>query len=65
MKYEVIIPFRDLKDVGNNNPNGRLFAVGDIYPFGKQKASAERIEELASSKNKLRKPVIKEGKGDS
>jgi hypothetical protein len=51
MKYKVIKKFRDLQD------NNHIYNVGDKYPR-KNKVKKERIEELASSKNKIGVPVI-------
>ena len=53
-KYIVISPFRDLKDYDKEFPNGRKYAVGDIY------RNEERIKELSTNKNKLGKQLIKE-----
>ena len=53
MKYTVINTFVDLQD-GNY-----LYRVGDKYPHGNKKVSAERLEELASGNNKIRQPLIK------
>lgn len=53
-KYIVISPFRDLKDYDKKFPNGRKYAIGDIY------CNEERIKELSTNKNKLGKQLIKE-----
>ena len=52
-EYIVISPFRDLKDYNKQFPNGREYVVGDVY------SKKERIDELSTNKNKLRRPVIK------
>ena len=51
-EYIVISSFRDLKDY-KQFPNGREYAVGDVY------SNEERIDELSTNKNKLKRPVIK------
>lgn len=51
--YKVIYRFRDLKD------NDYVYEVGVEYPRKGAKATKERIEELASNKNALGKPLIK------
>lgn len=52
MSYKVIHYFTDLQDF--NHP----YKVGDIFPRLGLKVSNERLEELASSKNKQGKPLI-------
>ena len=52
MKYRVIKFFTDLQD------NNHAYNVGDAYPHIGAKASKERIEELASAKNRQRQPLI-------
>ena len=44
--YKVIVAFRDLQDK-------KRYAVGDIY-------TGKRAKELASSKNKAKRPLIEE-----
>lgn len=51
-EYIAISPFRDLKDY-KQFPNGREYAIGDAY------SKEERIDELSTNKNKLKRPVIK------
>ena len=50
--YKVISYFTDLQDF--NHP----YKVGDTFPRLGLKVSNERLEELASSKNKQGKPLI-------
>lgn len=52
MKYVVIKDFTDLQD------KNHIYRVGDKYPR-KGKAKNERVEELSSSANKLKTPLIK------
>lgn len=52
--YRVIRQFSDLQD------NSHLYNVGDVFPRDGVKVSAERAEELASSRNRLRIPLIEE-----
>lgn len=54
MMYKVIKTFADLQD------NGHIYALGDTFPRNGKKVSAERLTELASAKNKLKTPLIKE-----
>lgn len=51
--YEVIHYFTDLQD--NNYP----YNAGDAFPRDGLKVSEERLEELSSSNNRQRKPLIK------
>jgi len=50
--YKVLYIFTDLQD------NNHLYEVGDIYPREGLEPTAERIEELATDKNKQHKPLI-------
>jgi hypothetical protein len=50
--YRVIKYFTDLQD------NNHEYNVGDIYPHNKKKASASRIKELATDKNRRGIPLI-------
>lgn len=52
MKYVVIKDFTDLQD------KNHIYRVGDKYPR-KGKVKNERVEELSSSANKLKTPLIK------
>jgi len=52
MKYVVIKDFTDLQD------KNHIYRAGDKYPR-KGKAKNERVEELSSSANKLKTPLIK------
>lgn len=56
-EYKVVHPFRDLQDKSKTFPNGRVYAIGDIYSY--KNAADERIKELASTKNAIRKVLIK------
>ena len=51
-EYKVIVSFDDLKD------NLHRYNPGDIFPRDGVIVSKERLEELASAKNKRRKPLI-------
>ena len=52
--YKVIKSFYDLKD------NNHVYSVGDTFPHNGVEVGAERIAELASDKNRLGVPLIKE-----
>lgn len=52
MSYKVIHRFTDLQDFNH------LYSVGDLFPRIGMKVSQSRIDELASSKNKLKTPLI-------
>ena len=52
MSYKVIHRFTDLQDFNH------LYNVGDVFPRVGMKVSQSRIDELASSKNKLKTPLI-------
>jgi len=52
-EYIVISPFRDLKDKSKDFPDGRIYAIGEIY------SNEDRIGELSTNKNILKKPLIK------
>lgn len=52
MSYKVIHFFTDLQD--NNHP----YKVGDSFPRLGKDVSANRINELATDKNKQKKPLI-------
>ncbi len=54
-KFVVVHDFKDLKD------NNHIYIKGDPYPrASNQKVSAARIKELSSTKNKMKKVLIKE-----
>ena len=53
MMYRVIKQFYDLKA-------NHAYSVGDTFPHNGVKVDAERIEELASDKNRLGVPLIEE-----
>ncbi|MFJ7756323.1 hypothetical protein ACQKGI_19970 [Peribacillus muralis] len=54
-RFDVIEDFKDLQD------KNKLYFKGDRFPRpANKKVETERLEELLSSKNKLKKPVIKE-----
>lgn len=50
--YKVIAAFVDLQD--GKHP----YSVGDAFPRKGLTVTAERLEELAGSKNRLHKPLI-------
>ena len=52
--YRVVQKFYDLKD------NNHAYSVGDTFPHKGAEVDAERIEELASDKNRLGVPLIAE-----
>ena len=52
--YKVIKSFTDLQD------NNHAYSVGDTFPRNGVEVDAERIAELASDKNRLSVPLIKE-----
>ena len=52
--YRVVHKFYDLKD------NNHAYSVGDTFPHNGVEVDAERIEELASNKNRLGVPLIEE-----
>ena len=51
--YKVIARFADLQD------ESHIYEIGDTFPRKGFKSSEERIEELASDKNKIGIPLIK------
>ena len=51
--YTVLVRFADLQD------NGFVYNVGDAYPRKGLKPTTDRINELASDKNKRGLPLIK------
>lgn len=51
--YRVIEYFEDLQD------NGQPYNVGDVFPKGDKKVTEERLNELATDKNRRRIPLIK------
>ena len=53
MMYRVVKRFYDLKA-------NHAYSVGDIFPYDGVEVDAERIEELASDKNRLGVPLIEE-----
>lgn len=50
--YRVIEYFEDLQD------NGQPYNVGDVFPKGNKKVTEERLNELATDKNRRRIPLI-------
>ena len=54
--YKVIAKFADLKD------NKHLYRPGDKYPRDGVEVDDERIAELSTANNALRKPLIEEVK---
>lgn len=56
--YKVIAKFRDLQD-----PEGRVYDVGDVYPVEGREVPEERLAELAGSRNKAGYPLIKKVPG--
>ena len=58
--FKVLYPFRDLEDTNKTFPNGREYGVekNNLYPAVFLDLSDERIEELSTDKNKLKRPLI-------
>lgn len=54
MRYTVIYPFADLHD------KKYKYETGDIFPRQGLEVSEDRIKELLSSNNKIRKSLIEE-----
>ena len=50
--YRVIEYFEDLQD------NGQSYNVGDVFPRGDKKVTKERLDELATDKNRRHIPLI-------
>lgn len=50
--HKVIKTFRDLK-------TNHVYSVGDTFPHGDLKVSAERLKELSTKANKLGTPLIR------
>ena len=50
--YRVIEYFEDLQD------NGQPYNVGDVFPKGNKKVTKERLNELATDKNRRHIPLI-------
>ena len=50
--YRVIEYFEDLQD------NGQPYNVGDVFPKGDKKVTKERLNELATNKNRRHIPLI-------
>ncbi len=53
MEYRVIETFCDMED------NGYQYSVGDLFPRLNHSATQVRFDALASSNNKLGRPLIK------
>lgn len=63
MKYEVIRAFADVNDCSEEFPNGRLYAIGDVFPF-QGKVSKTRLAELSTRDNSAGVIFIKPLGGD-
>ena len=63
MKYEVIRAFADVNDCSEEFPNGRLYAVGDVFP-SQGKVSKTRLAELSTRDNSAGVIFIKPLGGD-
>lgn len=50
--YRVIEYFEDLQD------NGQPYNVGDVFPKGDKEVTKERLNELATDKNRRHIPLI-------
>lgn len=50
--YKVIEYFEDLQD------NNRPYNIGDVFPIEGVNVTEKRLEELASDKNRRKKPLI-------
>lgn len=55
-RYIVTYPFRDLRDRNEEYPNGKVYAIGDIY-LDMEKQD-QRIRELAGDENNAGRPLI-------
>lgn len=51
--YKVIEKFSDFQD------GGYIYEIGEVYPRKGVTATNERIKELSSSANQLKRPLIK------
>ncbi|MGE9994809.1 hypothetical protein ACQRBK_07230 [Peptoniphilaceae bacterium SGI.137] len=58
MEYKVIHAFHDLQDKTKEFPDGREYAVGDLFPATKRTVSKERIELLLGAENPAGIPLI-------
>lgn len=63
MTYEVIRAFADINDCSEEFPNGRLYAIGDVFPF-QGKVSKTRLAELSTRDNSAGVIFIKHLGGD-
>jgi hypothetical protein len=63
MTYEVIRAFADVNDCSEEFPNGRLYAIGDVFPF-QGKVSKTRLAELSTRDNSAGVIFIKPLGGD-
>ena len=63
MTYEVIRAFADVNDCSEEFPNGRLYAIGDVFPF-QGKVSKTRLAELSTRDNSAGVIFIKPLVGD-
>lgn len=63
MKYEVIRAFADVNDCSEEFPNGRLYVIGDVFPF-QGKISKTRLAELSTRDNSAGVIFIKPLGGD-
>lgn len=63
MKYEVIRAFADVNDCSEEFPNGRLYAIGDVFPF-QGEVSKTRLAELSTRENSVGVIFIKQIEGD-
>lgn len=52
--YRVVVGFRDLQD------SNHVYQPGDEFPRAGLQVSAERLQELASDRNRRKTPLIKE-----
>lgn len=55
--YKVLVRFKDLQDE-------HIYSVGDKFPHDDREITAERLEELAGTENKLGVKIIEEVKKD-
>ncbi len=56
-EYIVVFPFLDLQDKSEDFPDGKIYAIGEIY--SNEQAKEERIRELSTNKNKIGRTLIK------
>lgn len=56
-EYIVVFPFLDLQDKSEDFPDGKIYAIGEIY--SNEQVKEERIRELSTNKNKIGRTLIR------